>query len=320
LTIGPDSESLVFSYTIADTGSQKRLQKTIKLIGILETKLIPDPCFATQMRTEEDALARDLPHLFLITYLEDPYDNDSVATLFFSGLRGDLEDVARTIDEMSSELQSRLDFEPPDLTPQTKSQASFDQLSKALGSTFELIRGPSLLFSAPEIEQIRLALPFRMRKLPWERLYLASSDGFSLATLRGSAGRNSPLVLGIVTKCRSRFGVYIPSVLQVQPGYSGSFECFVFSFTPDLHVYRSTKKNSFMYCLTRDDFTVGGGPSGSAVFVTAALDKGVSNPCEAFDSPLLTHAPKFDIIDVEVWYVRSSAAKPVAPPKTGSVA
>jgi hypothetical protein len=319
LALSPDSESLVFSYTIADTAAQKDLQQTINLIGLLETKLIPDPCSAAQIRTDEEALSRDLPHLLLVTYLEDPYNNDSIATLFFSGLRGDLEDVALAMDEMSTELQSRLDFELPDLTPRTKSQASFDQLHRTLGSSFELINGPSVLFSPPEIEQLRLALPFRMRKLSWERLYLASSDGFSLATLRGSAGRNSPLILSMVTKCRSKFGVYIPPVLRIETGYSGSFESFVFNFAPDLHVYRSTKKNDFLICLTRDDFTVGGGHTGSAFFFTTALDRGVSNPCETFDSPLMTQQTKYDIVDVELWYVRSAAAKPAPTGRASSV-
>jgi hypothetical protein len=167
------------------------------------------------------------------------------------------------------------------------------------------VRGPSAVLGADDVDQVRLALPYRMRKLPWERAFAASTDGVALSTMFERADRRMPLLMVVLTAERTKIGAYLPTGLRPLRSYGGSGETFVFHFTPDIQVYRWSQKNAFFTSVAQDEIAVGGG-SGSAIYLAGALRRGFSSSCETFDSVRLTGKQQFEILDVELWHVRHS--------------
>jgi hypothetical protein len=107
----------------------------------------------------------------------------------------------------------------------------------------------------------------------------------------------------MLTSDRSKIGAYLPTGLTVVKGYTGSGETFVFNFSSHIKVYRWSQKNEDFYTASENDIAIGGG-TGSAIYLTDALERGFSNPCETFDSEQLTAKAQFDVLEVEVWHVR----------------
>jgi hypothetical protein len=308
LCLQSDKE-LVFTYEIAMPDGSQVFQTRINLIGLLETKIMPDP---SVLDLTDSGGVR--PGLLLVTYLSDPFDNSSNVTLFFNGIESELEDMQSRVAAISRDMQNRLLFQGPDLTP-TKGKMS-RRTSMDNHPTFQLINGESGILNASEINQLRLALPYRMRKLSWEKLYAATEHGVSLSTMFARSERRMPILMVILTSERIKLGAYLPTGLKPLRGYSGSGETFVFHFTPEIQVYRWSQKNTFFTSVSVDDIAVGGG-SGSAIFLTGALKRGFSSPCDTFDSVMLTRKDQFDMIDVELWHVKTTAGPgPVRPVKS----
>jgi hypothetical protein len=180
-------------------------------------------------------------------------------------------------------------------------------------STFSLIPAPPGFLDNCEIGQLRLALPLRMRHLSWERVFRASIDGVSLATMYQKSAKRMPLLLLVLTADRGKIGAYLSTGLSRVKGYTGTGETFVFGFAPGIQVYRWSQKNEHFYQASENDISIGGG-GGSAIFLTDALHRGFSSPCETFDSEMLTNKNQFDIRDLEVWHVRRNFASAEAQP------
>jgi hypothetical protein len=305
------NKELIFTYEIAMESGSQVFQTRINLVGLLETKIMPDPSVLDLSQSNGIR-----PCLLLVTFLSDPFDNSSNVTHFFHGIQSDLEDLVARIAAISRDMQNRLVFQAPDLTP-TRGK-TIRRVSLERSPTFELVNGESEVLAMGEINQLRLALPYRMRKLPWEKVYAARQEGVSLSTMVARAERRMPILLVILTAERTKIGAYLPTGLKPLRGYSGSGETFVFHFTPEIQVYRWSQKNTFFSSVSGEDIAVGGG-NGSAIFLTRALRRGFSSPCETFDSAMLTSKEQFDIIDVELWHVRTAFAQsPVRAVKSDS--
>jgi hypothetical protein len=231
------------------------------------------------------------------------FDNSSVATVLFSAMRQQLEDLRTCIEEISPELQHRLLFQVPDLMPQ-KRQPKLGNL--------KLIPGPPGFLDINELADLRVALPHRTRLLVWERLFVASEDGVSLRTLLTKCENQMPLLLFVLTRDCAKLGAYLPSGLKAIRGYTGSGETFVFSFTPTFRIHRWSQKNQLFCTASYNEIAIGGGQEGlSAIFLSGALEKGFSGRCETFNSEPLTPKDHFDVLDVELWHLRVSVTKRV---------
>ncbi|XP_042742578.1 TLD domain-containing protein 2 isoform X2 [Lagopus leucura] len=109
---------------------------------------------------------------------------------------------------------------------------------------------PSSILQEREIEE----------QEPWSLLYCTARDGFSLRTLYRCTGQlSSPALLLIRDTEAQAFGAFSTSPIHVSSGFYGTGETFLFSFSPELKVFRWTGRNSFFLKGDTDLLMVGGG-------------------------------------------------------------
>uniref|UniRef100_A0A663DYS4 TBC/LysM-associated domain containing 2 n=1 Tax=Aquila chrysaetos chrysaetos TaxID=223781 RepID=A0A663DYS4_AQUCH len=131
--------------------------------------------------------------------------------------------------------------------------------------------------------------PPRLTQQPWHLLCCTRQDSFSLRTLyqfRGQLG--SPTLLLIRDT-------------EAQPGPpQPSWETFIFSFSPELKVFRWTGRNNFFVKGDIDLLMIGGG-SKFGLWLDRDLHYSGSHPCETFDNETLSPWEEFCVQDLEVW-------------------
>jgi hypothetical protein len=294
-----DSNNIILRFDAESRTGEPIPELQINLIGLLETKIIPDPSVSLLMNFENRWDDQSIPSLLLMTYLQDMFDSSSVKTILFSAITRELDQFQQIIGRISKDLQRRLLFQIPDLAP----SKSGKKVKSDRVSDFVLIPDSPGFLDGNEIGQLRLALPMRMRHLSWERVFRASIDGVSLATMYQQSAKRMPLLLFVLTSDGAKIGAYLSTGLARVKGYTGTGETFVFGFSPGIKVFRWSQKNEHFCLASENDISIGGG-GGSAIFLTDAFTRGFSSPCETFDSEMLTQKDQFDILDVEVWHVR----------------
>lgn len=290
----------------------------INVIGLLETKVIPHASVLSTCGPNDNIEDDSMPAVLLITYLTDLFDNNSNITICFNSQRGNLVVFKNLVDAISNKIKSRINFEGPDLTPDIKpkiaSSVGRRRISLApveqRAPTFELIDGPSTIMSENEIDYIRLALPYRFRKVPWKRVFLAKKDGVSLETLLQNSRNLMPVLMFIQTDQNVKFGAYVSCGFKTVRGYTGSGETFVFKFAPEIQVFRWSKKNELYVAASDEAITIGGGSTGSAIFLGSNMEQGISDECETFDSPSLCPKNPFKVINCEIWHIKSIFGNP----------
>jgi hypothetical protein len=286
---------LIFDFNSLSTSTLSQIR--INLVGLLETKIIPDPvAFLAPAASDPSTL----PACLLVTYLEDMFDNSSIVTIYFSGIHSEVDAIRAKTDAISRELKNRLLFEGPVASP--PKGTGQPNPAKRMASTFKILAGPSAFLADSDISQIRLALPFRMRTLSWDRTYVASVEGVSLRALYRRTEKKMPLLLVILTDDKTRIGVFLPSGLKIVKGFYGSGETFVFRFAPLIEVFKWSQKNDLFCTASETEIVIGGG-SGAALFINEAMLKGVSTTCETFDSVPLAAKETFGILDLECWHL-----------------
>ena len=283
---------------------------TINPIGLLETKVVPHSStldFDTDVNIEAD----DMPATLLITYLQDLFDNSSYITIYFDSTRGELVNFNKKIDEISENLKNKLLFHGPDLTPVVQNgeeRLPRIKAKKFSNSNFKLINGFSKILNEEQIATIRLALPYRFKLLSWEIVYNMIYDGVAIRTLYSKAGNLMPLMLLIETKDHMKIGAFLSCGMKIVRGYTGSGETFIFKFSPDFDIFKWSGKNDFFLAASPDSIAIGGG-GGSAIFLDSSLSHGISECCETFSSPPLTDNSHFDVLNVELWHIKSNYSK-----------
>lgn len=266
---------------------------TVDPIGILEMNIIPHPSACLENGKENYMQA-----MIVITYLSDLYDNESIITFSFSGIKNELKVLNEKIVSISSEFRKKIYFEVPVLSSRKK----YDVYKSLNTNSFELINGPSSILNNNEINDLRLGLPARMRKLSWKRIFNTNQDGYSFRSLYYSAAKLMPLILLIKANDGLKFGSYLSCGLKHIRGYSGNGETFVFHFKPDLQIFNWTKSNTFFVSASNEELVVGGG-KGAAIFLTNGLRSGVSDECLTFNSPILTNKKCFVVSALELWCI-----------------
>ncbi|NWY36834.1 TLDC2 protein, partial [Sylvia atricapilla] len=152
------------------------------------------------------------------------------------------------------------------------------------------------------VPQLGPQLPPRLTQQPWHLLYSTARDGFSLRTLYRSAARpDSPALLLIRDTGAQAFGAFSASAIRSSGGFYGTGETFLFSFCPELKVFRWTGRNDFFVKGDVNLLMVGGGSGRFGLWLDGDLHHGGSQPCETFDNETLSHREEFCVQDLEMW-------------------
>uniref|UniRef100_A0A8C3K820 TLDc domain-containing protein n=1 Tax=Calidris pygmaea TaxID=425635 RepID=A0A8C3K820_9CHAR len=159
--------------------------------------------------------------------------------------------------------------------------------------------------SAPaetSLPQLGPHLPPRLMQQPWRLLYCTGRDGFSLRTLyRCGAQTGSPALLLIRDTEAQAFGVFSATAICCSNGFYGTGETFLFSFSPELKVFRWTGRNNLFMKGDVDLLMVGGGSGRCGLWLDGDLHHGGSHPCETFNNETLSLREEFCVQDLEVW-------------------
>uniref|UniRef100_A0A8B9U529 TLDc domain-containing protein n=1 Tax=Anas zonorhyncha TaxID=75864 RepID=A0A8B9U529_9AVES len=156
--------------------------------------------------------------------------------------------------------------------------------------------------SEPTLPQLGPHLPPRLQQQPWSLLYCTARDGFSLRTLYRRAGPlSSPALLLIRDTDAQAFGAFFATAIHMSNKFYGTGETFLFSFSPELKVFRWTGRNNFFVKGDVDLLMVGGGSGRFGLWLDGDLHHGGSHPCETFNNESLSPRGDFCVQDLEVW-------------------
>ncbi|NXC49235.1 TLDC2 protein, partial [Penelope pileata] len=152
------------------------------------------------------------------------------------------------------------------------------------------------------VPQLGPQLPPRLWHQPWSLLYCTARDGFSLRTLyRRASQLNCPVLLLIRDTEAQAFGAFSATTIRMSNGFYGTGETFLFSFSPELKVFRWTGRNNFFLKGDTELLMVGGGSGKFGLWLDRDLHRGGSSPCETFNNESLSPRGEFCIRDLEVW-------------------
>ncbi|KAF1395978.1 TLD domain-containing protein 2, partial [Spheniscus magellanicus] len=152
------------------------------------------------------------------------------------------------------------------------------------------------------LPQLGPHLPPRLTQQPWRLLYCTGQDGFSLRTLYRCGGQpGCPALLLIRDTDAQAFGAFCASTIRCSNSFYGTGETFLFSFSPELKVFRWTGRNNFFMKGDVDLLMFGGGSGRFGLWLDGDLHHGGSHPCETFDNETLSAREEFCVQDLEVW-------------------
>ncbi|XP_015280727.1 PREDICTED: TLD domain-containing protein 2 [Gekko japonicus] len=153
-----------------------------------------------------------------------------------------------------------------------------------------------------EIQKLAPHFPLRVIGHSWNLIYCTARDGFSLKTMyRSMTDLVSPILLVIRDTDGQIFGAFSSTAIHVSNSFYGNGEMFLFSFNPQLKVFKWTGKNTFFMKGDADSLAVGGGSGKFGLWLDGDLNHGGSHPCETFNNEALSPREEFLIHDLEVW-------------------
>ncbi|KAM9682771.1 TLD domain-containing protein 2 isoform 3-T3 [Dama dama] len=170
------------------------------------------------------------------------------------------------------------------------------------------LAGASQVLGASEMSQVRaqsmlsLHLPPRVTGYSWRLAFCTSRDGFSLRSLyRQMEGQSGPVLLVLRDQDGQMFGAFSSSALRLSKGFYGTGETFLFSFSPQLKVFKWTGSNSFFVKGDLDSLMMGCGSGRFGLWLDGDLYRGGSHPCATFNNEVLARQEQFCISEVEAW-------------------
>jgi hypothetical protein len=201
-------------------------------------------------------------------------------------LSGEEEDEEEDVEEAEAAEAA------PGPPPADPVEPQLTEASQVLG-TLE-IRQPYL--------QLSLHLPPRVASGLWSLVFCTSRDGFSLRSLyRQMEGHTGPVLLLLRDQDGQIFGAFSSSALRLSKGFYGTGETFLFSFSPQLKVFKWTGSNSFFVKGDLDSLMIGSGSGQFGLWLDGDLYRGGSHPCATFNNEVLARQEQFCIKELEAW-------------------
>ncbi|KAF6284989.1 TBC/LysM-associated domain containing 2 [Rhinolophus ferrumequinum] len=153
-----------------------------------------------------------------------------------------------------------------------------------------------------EPQLLSLHLPPRVTGHSWSLAFCTSRDGFSLRSLyRRMEGHSGPVLLVLRDQDGQMFGAFSSSALRLSKGFYGTGETFLFSFSPQLKVFKWTGNNSFFVKGDLDSLMMGSGSGQFGLWLDGDLYRGGSHPCATFNNEVLARQEQFCIMELEAW-------------------
>ncbi|XP_038606166.1 TLD domain-containing protein 2 [Tachyglossus aculeatus] len=160
----------------------------------------------------------------------------------------------------------------------------------------------SRVLGAEELRQLAPHLPPRVTCCPWTLLFCTARDGFSLRTLyRRMEGLSVAVLLVVRDTAGQIFGAFSSTAIRISSCFYGTGETFLFSFSPELKVFKWTGSNSFFVKGDVDQLAIGSGGGRFGLWLDGDLNHGGSHPCATFDNEVLSHREEFFIQELEAW-------------------
>ncbi|XP_013863006.1 nuclear receptor coactivator 7 isoform X2 [Austrofundulus limnaeus] len=165
-----------------------------------------------------------------------------------------------------------------------------------------LLVDSSDLLQDTHIEKLVCRLPARVQGYPWRLAYSTEKHGTSLKTLyRNLADVDSPVLLIIKDMDDQIFGAFSTHPFRVSEHFYGTGESFLYSFCPEIKVYRWTGENSYFVKGNTDSLQMGGGGGHLGLWLDAELYRGTTTKCSTFNNQPLSSQQDFSIRSLEVW-------------------
>ncbi|XP_075940705.1 nuclear receptor coactivator 7 [Anarhichas minor] len=159
-----------------------------------------------------------------------------------------------------------------------------------------------LLLQDTHIEKLASRLPARVQIYSWRLAYSTVKHGTSLKTLyRSLADVDSPVLLVVKDMDNQIFGAFSTHPFRVSEHCYGTGETFLYSFCPEIKVYRWTGENSYFVKGNTDSLQMGGGGGQLGLWLDAELYRGTTTKCATFNNQPLSVQQDFNIHSVEVW-------------------
>ncbi|XP_072217931.1 nuclear receptor coactivator 7 isoform X2 [Leuresthes tenuis] len=186
---------------------------------------------------------------------------------------------------------------------EAKRRQSFGSCDKDLSvDALPILIDSSDLLQDTHIEKLACRLPARVQGYPWRIAYSTEKHGTSLKTLyRNLAEVDSPVLLVIKDMDQQIFGAFSTHPFRVSEHCYGTGETFLFSFCPEIKVYRWTGENSYFVKGNTDSLQMGGGGGQLGLWLDAELYRGTTTKCATFNNQPLSSQQDFNIHSLEVW-------------------
>ncbi|KAM3603526.1 uncharacterized protein V6R79_024132 [Siganus canaliculatus] len=165
-----------------------------------------------------------------------------------------------------------------------------------------ILSDTSDLLQDTHIEKLACRLPARVQGYHWRLAYSTVRHGTSLKTLyRSLVDVDSPVLLVIKDMDNQIFGAFSTHPFRVSEHCYGTGETFLYSFCPEIKVYRWTGENSYFVKGNIDSLQMGGGGGQLGLWLDAELYRGTTTKCATFNNQPLSTQQDFNIHSLEVW-------------------
>ncbi|XP_062858017.1 nuclear receptor coactivator 7 isoform X2 [Trichomycterus rosablanca] len=165
-----------------------------------------------------------------------------------------------------------------------------------------LLLDPSTLLEDTHVEKLAARLPARVQGYPWRLAYSTVVHGTSLKTLyRNLMDLDCPVLLVIKDMDNQVFGAFSTHPFKVTEHYYGTGESFLYTFSPEIKVFRWTGENSYFVKGNLDSLQIGGGGGHFGLWLDADLFHGTTSECTTFNNQSLSSQEDFTVQNLEVW-------------------